>query len=49
MLSGHSVGTYQGDELTRKSSGNAQSQSPPFAEPLWTDSDLNNVELACAS
>ena len=37
MLSGHSVGTYQRNELTRKSSGNTRPQSSQLAEPLWTD------------
>ena len=33
----HGVGTYPGNELTHKSSGNARSQSAQLAEPLWTD------------
>ena len=39
-LSRHSVGTYQENELTRNSSGNAPSQSSQLAEPLWTDPGL---------
>ena len=37
MLSRHSVRTYQGNELTHNSSGNAYSQSSQHTEPLWTD------------
>ena len=37
MLSRHSVGTYQGNELTRNSSGNTWPQLSQLAEPLWTD------------
>ena len=37
MLSRHGVGTYQGNELTRNSSGNTRQQSSQFSEPLWTD------------
>ena len=37
MLPRHSVGTYQGNELTRKMSGNARPQSSQLVEPLWTD------------
>ena len=40
MLSRHSVETYQGNELTRNSSGNARSQSSQLAKPLWTDPGL---------
>ena len=40
MLSRHSVGTYQGNEFTRKSSENARTQSSQLAEPLWTDPGL---------
>ena len=36
-LSGHSVGTLSGNELTCNSSGNTQSQSSQLAEPLWTN------------
>ena len=38
MLSMHSLGTYQRNELTRISSGNARPQSSQCAEPLCTDS-----------
>ena len=41
-LSRHSVGTYQGNELTRNSSGNTRSQSSQLAEPLWTDPGLKS-------
>ena len=37
MLSRHSMETYQGNELTHNSSGNAQPQLSQLAEPLWTD------------
>ena len=37
VLSRHNMGTYQGNELTHKSSGNVLQQSSRFAEPLWTD------------
>ena len=40
MLPRHSVGTYQGNELTRKMSGNARPQSSQLVEPLWTDPGL---------
>ena len=33
-MSGHNVRTYQGNELTRISSGNSYSQSPQLADPL---------------
>ena len=36
-LSKHRVGAYQGNELTRNSSGNTRPQSSQLAEPLWTD------------
>ena len=32
MLSGHSVGTYQGNELTRNSAGNVRPRSSQLAE-----------------
>ena len=41
LLSRHNVGTYQGNELTRNSSGFTRSQSSQLAEPLWTDTGLN--------
>ena len=37
MLSRHRVGTHQGSELTRNSSGNIRLQSSQLAQPLWTD------------
>ena len=37
MLSIHSVGTYQGNEVTRNSLGYRCPQSSQLAEPLWTD------------
>ena len=42
MLSKHGVGTYQGNELTRNSSGNTQPQLSQLAEPLWTDPGIKN-------
>ena len=36
-LSGQSVGTLSGNELTRNSSGNTWSHSSQLAEPLWTN------------
>ena len=40
MLSGHSVGTYQGNELARNSSGNTWQMSSQLTELLWTDPGL---------
>ena len=37
MLSRHSLGTYQENDPTRTSSGNARPQSFQLAEPLWTN------------
>ena len=37
MLLRHYVGTYQGNELTHNSPGNARPQSFQLAEPLWID------------
>ena len=37
MLSRHGVGIYQGNELTRSSSGNTRPQLSRLAEPQWTD------------
>ena len=34
MLSRRSVGTYEGNDLTRNASGNARPQSSQLAEPL---------------
>ena len=34
------MGAYQGNELTRNSSGNTRPQSFWLAEPLWTDPGL---------
>ena len=39
-LSRYGMGTYQGIKLTYNSSGNAQSQSSQFTEPLCTDPGL---------
>ena len=47
MLSKHGVGTYQGNELTRNSSGNTQPQLSQLAEPLWTDPGLNSGIGVC--
>ena len=41
MLSRHSVGAYQGNELTHDLSGNAYFQSQ-FAEQLWTGPGLKS-------
>ena len=48
MLSKHGVGTYQGNELTRNSSGNTQPQSSQLAVPLWTDPNLKSGISGCA-
>ena len=42
MLSRHSVGTYQGNKLTRNESKNARPLSSQIAEPLWTDPGLKS-------
>ena len=42
MLSRHSVGTYQGEELTRHLSGNTWPLSSQLAETLWTDPGLKS-------
>ena len=42
VSSRHSVGTYQGKELTRNSSGNALVQPSQLAESLWTDPGLKS-------
>ena len=42
LLSRQSTGTYQGNKLIRKSSGNARPQSSHVAEPLWTDPGLKH-------
>ena len=43
MLSAHSVGTHQGNELTRNWSCNARLQSFQLTEPLWTDPGLKSA------
>ena len=40
MLPRHSLGTYQGNELTRNLYWNSRPQSSQLAEPLWTYSCL---------
>ena len=45
-LSRNSVGTYQGNERTRNSSGNARPQSFQLAESLWTNPGLWNRNFA---
>ena len=40
MLPRYSVGTYQGNELTRISLGNTRPLLSRLAEPLWTGSGL---------
>ena len=42
MLSRHGGDTYQGNELTRNSSGNARPQMSQFAEPFLTDPDFKS-------
>ena len=42
MLSRHSVGTYQENELTRNSALNARPKSSQLAEPLWTEPGLKS-------
>ena len=42
MLFRQSVGTYQGNELTRNSSGNSQPQPSQLDEPLRTDPCLKS-------
>ena len=39
----HSVGTYQGNELTHNSSGNTRPQSFKLTEPLWTNPCIKSV------
>ena len=38
----HSLGTCEGNKLTRNSPGNISSQSSQLAEPLWTESGLKS-------
>ena len=45
----HSVEIHQGNELTHNSSRNARPQSSQLAEPLWTDSWLERMELVLMS
>ena len=47
MLSGHSVETYEGNELTGNSSGSTHSRSLLLAVPLWTDLCLKNGMDVC--
>ena len=47
MLSRHSVGTYQRNELTRNSSGNTRPQLSQLPRPLWTDSSLKSGTGVC--
>ena len=47
LLSGHSVGTFFRNELTRVLSGNIQPQTSQIAEPLWSDPDLKSGISAC--
>ena len=42
MLSMHSVGTCNGNELTGNSSGYTRPQSSQLTEPLWTDPGLKS-------
>ena len=41
-LSGHSVGTYSKNELTRNLSGNIRPQSSQLAEPLSTNPSIKS-------
>ena len=43
MLSRYSVRTPQGNELACNSSRNVRAQSYQFAEPLWPDPDLKEL------
>ena len=45
MMSRHSVGTHQGNELTRNLPGSARPQSSQLAEPLRTDFWPKKMEL----
>ena len=45
VLSRHSMGTYQGNELTRNPSENACPQSSQLAEPPWIDPGLKGGVL----
>ena len=47
MLSTHSVGTYQGNELICNLSGNTWPQSSQLAEPLWADPGLKSGISVC--
>ena len=47
MLSRHSVGTYQGNELTRNPAGIIRPESSQLPELLWTDLGLNKSN-SCA-
>ena len=38
----YNVGTCQGNELPRNSSGNTRAQSSQHVEPLWIDPGLKN-------
>ena len=41
-LSKHNVGTDQGNEVTRNSSGNTRPKSSQLAKPLWTEPGLKS-------
>ena len=45
MLSRQSVGTHQGNELTRNSSESIRSQTSHLREPLWTYSSPKRLKL----
>ena len=47
VVSRHSVGICQGNELTRNLSGNTRPQSSQVAEQLWTDHGLNSERNWC--
>ena len=45
VLSRHSVGTSEGNNITHDSSGNAHTQSSQLTEPLWTDPGISACKL----
>ena len=47
VLSGNNMGTYQGNKLMHKSSGNTSPKSSQLAKPLWTDPGLKNEIDVC--
>ena len=47
MLSRHSMGTYQDNELTHNSSETTQPLSSQLNEPLWTDPGIKSGITVC--